>query len=314
MFSYNNYLTLPVLACLAFALDYCLGEPKRYHPLVGFGWLATQLERQLNPQHRQAMPQQRLLGFLGLALLILPFLLLAGWLCQMQTIGLITNTVLLYFALGHKSLHEHALAVSQALNANDAETAKTAVSYMVSRDASEIEPVSATMESVLENGNDSVFGALFWFFIAGGVGALAFRLINTMDAMWGYKTARFNYFGWAAARIDDVLNYLPARLTALTYAALGKTRMALRCWKQQAPLWDSPNAGPVMAAGAGSLNVTLGGAARYHGTWHKRPTLGAGEPPVANDIQRALKLVQHGALSWLTIMVFISIVVGILNA
>lgn len=314
MFSYNNYLTLPVLACLAFALDTYLGEPKRYHPLVGFGWLTTQLERKLNPKHRHALAQQRILGFLGLMLLISPFAWLANWLCQVQPLSLIINPILLYFALGHKSLHEHALAVQRALNANDATTAKTAASYMVSRDASEIDPTSATIESVLENGNDSVFGALFWFLIAGGTGALIFRLINTMDAMWGYKTTRFYYFGWAAARIDDVLNYIPARLTALTYAALGKTRVALHCWKQQAPLWDSPNAGPVMAAGAGSLNVKLGGAARYHGKWHERPTLGAGEPPVANDITRALSLVRHGAYGWLAIAIFITGSIGILNA
>jgi len=100
---------------------------------------------------------------------------------------------------------------------------------MVSRDSAAIEAVPATVESVLENGNDGVFGALFWFFIAGGAGALAFRLANTMDAMWGYKTPRYYYFGWAAARLDDVLDYIPARLTAIIYALLGHTRLALQC-------------------------------------------------------------------------------------
>jgi len=314
MFSYNYYLTLPVLACLAFVLDYSLGEPKRFHPLEGFGWLATQLENILNPDHRQTKMQQRLIGLIALVILIAPFTLLAYALCQIPTISFITNTVLLYFAIGQKSLHQHAIAVSDALHANNEAEANTAASHMVSRDPSAIEPISSTIESVLENGNDSVFGAMFWFLIAGGAGALTFRLINTMDAMWGYKTTRFYYFGWAAARLDDVMNYIPARLTALTYALLGKTRVALKCWQQQAPQWDSPNAGPVMASGAGSLQIQLGGAARYHGEWHERPILGEGNPPVIHDIARALALVRHGSYGWLAIALFISIVSRFIDA
>jgi adenosylcobinamide-phosphate synthase len=307
MFSYPNYLILPLLACIAVALDYIFGEPKRYHPLVGFGYLATKLEKRLNPLNCQALPRQYFSGLLGLTVLIAPFIALAYCLCHLPYLSYVANCALLYFALGHKSLHEHARAVSNALNNHDKETAILATSYMVSRDSSAIEPVPATLESVLENGNDGVFGAIFWFLIAGGVGALAFRLINTMDAMWGYKNQHYYYFGWAAARLDDVINYIPARLTALTYALLGNTKTAIHCWKTQAPLWDSPNAGPVMAAGAGAMNVKLGGAARYHGEWHTRPILGAGSPPEISDIERALRLVRHGVYLWLVI----GLVVGI---
>jgi adenosylcobinamide-phosphate synthase len=134
-----------------------------------------------------------------------------------------------------------------------------------------------------------------------------------MDAMWGYKTPRFYYFGWAAARLDDVLDYVPARLTALTYATLGNTKLALNCWKTQAPLWDSPNAGPVMAAGAGALHVQLGGAARYQGEWHERPILGAGDLPIAGDIERALKLVRHGVYLWLLVMLVLTILIRLVD-
>lgn len=295
-------------------LDFILGEPKRFHPLVGFGWLANRIESKLNCKNRQELSSQRLLGLVGLILLIAPFILLAFELSKTPMIGFIIDALLLYFAIGHKSLHDHARAVSHALFNQDITAAKVAASYMVSRDSAAVEPIPATIESVLENGNDGVFGALFWFFVAGGTGALAFRLINTMDAMWGYKTARYYYFGWAAARLDDLISYIPARLTALTYALLGRTRIALHCWKQQAPLWDSPNAGPVMASGAGAMHVKLGGAACYQGEWHERPTLGAGEPPIASDIERALKFVRHGVYSWLIIALVTAAIIGCCHA
>lgn len=134
--------------------------------------------------------------------------------------------------------------------------------------------------------------------LGGAPGAVFYRLANTLDAMWGYRNTRYRHFGWAAARLDDCLNYVPARLTALTYALLGDRRLALACWRSQAPAWDSPNAGPVMAAGAGALNLTLGGPARYRGEWHERPPLGGGAAPGAGDIERALALVRRGVLLW----------------
>ncbi|MDI1298655.1 adenosylcobinamide-phosphate synthase CbiB [Methylotenera sp.] len=308
-------IAMPLVAIAAVVLDFIFGEPRRYHPLVGFGFLASKLEASLNAPMKQNLATQRFVGTLALAFLLVPFTLLAYWLCQYSASGhavssFIANTLLLYFAIGHKSLHQHARAVSAALNQGDEDLAKTAASYMVSRDSSAIEPIPATIESVLENGNDGIFGALFWFFIAGGAGALLFRLANTMDAMWGYKTPRFFYFGWAAARFDDLLNYIPARLTAITYALLGNTKLALVCWKTQAPTWDSPNAGPVMSTGSGALNVKLGGAARYFGEWHERPVLGAGNPPALNDIERALALIRHGVIMWLVIFLIITLMIA----
>ncbi len=118
------------------------------------------------------------------------------------------------------------------------------MSLIVSRDPASLDITRAATESVLENGNDAVFGALFWFVVAGAPGVVVYRLANTLDAMWSYRNERYVDFGFAAARLDDLLNYVPARLTALTYAILGHTRSAWRCWRAQAHDWDSPNAGP----------------------------------------------------------------------
>jgi len=210
----------------------------------------------------------------------------------------------LYATIGLRSLGEHALPVAKAIQNDDLDAARTAVGRMVSRDTASLnaqQVAAAATESVLENGNDAVFGALFWFAVLGAPGAVLYRLANTLDAMWGYRTPRYDRFGWAAARIDDVLNFLPARLTAFTYALCGHFESAVRCWYAQAPQWDSPNAGPVMAAGAGALRVKLGGAAPYHGVWEARPELGVGDPPSADAIDRAWRLLQRGVVIWLAV-------------
>jgi len=303
-------LSLPLIATLAtagVAVDRWLGEPRSAHPLVAFGKLAVRIEAWLNTGRRG-----RLAGLLAWALAVLPPVLLAAWLIALLPFALACalHIALLWFALGARSLDDHIAPIAHALAQRDLAEARKLTARIVSRDTAHADEAAlsrAAVESALENGNDAIFGALFWFAVAGGPGALAFRLANTLDAMWGYRTPRYLRFGWAAARIDDVFNWIPARLTAASYALLGDTRTAWRCWREQAPRWDSPNAGPVMAAGAGSLNVLLGGAAVYHGAIEQRPTLGAGHAATAAHVSAALQLVQRTVTLWLAVLIVLAL-------
>ncbi|MBS1230674.1 MAG: cobalamin biosynthesis protein CobD [Proteobacteria bacterium] len=307
MFYVPDALRLPLAAVTGVFLDRLLGETRRFHPLVGFGALADFVEKRLNCGSA-FQDTRRARGVLAWALIVLPWVALALWGRRHDLTGWLIDVLLLYLALGGRSLAEHAQRVADDLAAGDLAAAREHVGWIVSRDTRELDETGvakACVETVLENGNDAVFGALFWFMLLGGPGALLFRLANTLDAMWGYKTERFLCFGWAAARIDDALNYLPARLTALSYALFGRTRSALACWRAQAPQWESPNAGPVMSSGAASLGLALGGAAIYHGEVEARPTLGAGRAARGEDIARALTLVRRSIALWLAVYLVI---------
>lgn len=294
-------MSIALTALAAVGLDAWLGEPRRWHPLVGFGQWATRIEQRLNGEGRG----WRSHGVTGWCMAVLPPVLLV-WLLSLTSLGWLLDILALYCAIGLRSLGQHALPVAQALRLGDLDEARRRVGYLVSRRTDDLDAYGvarAGTESVLENGSDAVFAALFWGCLLGAPGVVLYRLSNTLDAMWGYRNERFERFGWATARIDDLLNYIPARLVALTYALLGQTRTALRCWRRQAPQWDSPNAGPVMAAGAGALGVSLGGAAVYHGVEEQRPQLGEGAPARARDIERALNLVYGGVALWLLILI-----------
>jgi len=292
---------------LAVLLDHWLGEPQKYHPLVFFGNLANYAEKKLN-QQKQTILLQKLLGLIALLLMVLPITLFIYSITQYPLISSILSPVILYFCIAANSLKQHALLVFQALDNSDIKLAKKGVAMIVSRQTekmTESDIRKATIESVLENGADAVFAPIFWFIIAGPTGAILYRLSNTLDAMWGYKNQRFLYFGWAAARFDDCLNWIPARLTALSYACLGHTKIAISCWKRQANLLDSPNAGPVMTAGAGTLDLKLGGPAWYHGKLKNKVYFGTDKLPTNNDIIRANSLITATLILWIVLIIIL---------
>lgn len=285
-----------IMVC-ALALDYLFGEVRRFHPLVGFGAIASWFESKLNvkPGSKSAIRSVVNGAFSWMVLCLVLPLVLAGVLYGLSSAWVFSvSLIIVYFCIAPKSLAQHAYAVEKSLAANDIVKARSEVGKIVSRDCTELDSsqvATASVESVLENGSDAVIAAFFWFLLLGAPGILLYRLANTLDAMWGYRVERFNDFGFAAAKIDDLLNWIPARLCAFLYATAGDFLKAMRCWHGQAKKWSSPNAGPVMASGAGALNLKIGGIATYHEQEELRPTLGIGKSPNADDIRRSVNLV-----------------------
>lgn len=287
----------------ALLLDRLLGEPRSRHPLVAFGRAAEAVELRLNGPPGLPVRHLKEHGLVAWILLLAPPVALAALLAGLPIVGPAVGVLILYLTVGGRSLSEHALAVADALGQGDMATARARVGGLVSRDVEALDEegtARAGIESVLENGCDAVFGALFWFAVLGAPGAVLYRLANTLDAMWGYRTHRFSAFGWGAARLDDLLNWIPARLTALTYVVMAGRGGSASAWRamQNRPAWKSPNAGWVMAAGAGALKLTLGGPAPYHGAMREAPRLGDGRPPRGGDLARAVGLVERGMLLW----------------
>ncbi|HVW46813.1 MAG TPA: cobalamin biosynthesis protein [Solirubrobacterales bacterium] len=278
-----------------FAADALLGDPPRLHPVAGFGRVASAAER-------LGYAPSRARGALYAATLVLGaalFAELATRACERTRLGrggaLALST---WTALGGRSLARAARRLGRSLDAGDLDRARQALPALCGRDASELDCADlsrAAVESVAENTADAVVGALFWAALAGPAGVVAYRAANTLDAMVGYRDERYASFGWAAARLDDVLSWPGARLTAALAIALaplvgGSPRPALRVALRDGPEHPSPNAGLVEAAFAGALGLRLGGPLAYGGRAEVRATLGDGRAPAAADIERAIRL------------------------
>ena len=295
-------MTLSLALFIALLLDTLLGEPKKAHPLVLFGRLASQIEKRLILPREASNINQKLRGTYALLLATIPITLTIFYITRSPMLNAYLSPLILYLCIAPKSLLQHTCAVLTPLQSGNLAQARLAIAKIVSRETQQMDAQAirkATIETTLENGADAIFAPIFWFAIAGPTGAVLYRLSNTLDAMWGYKNQRYYHFGYSAARLDDVLNWLPARLTALSYLILGRSQTAWYCWQKQSPACDSPNAGVVMSAGAGSLDIQLGGTAVYHGQVKRKPILGTERPPRNRDIQRANLLVQLSIVLWL---------------
>jgi adenosylcobinamide-phosphate synthase len=268
---------------LGFAADRIVGDPQRWHPVAGFGRAAGALEQVL-------YAEQRSHGVVHVAALVGA----ATYAGRRLGDGTVPTAVATWAVLGGRSLDREAAAVQALLDRGDLTAARERLTHLVGRDTSaldEAEVARAVIESVAENTSDAVVAPLVWGALLGPAGLLGYRAANTLDAMVGHRSARYQRFGWAAARLDDALNLPGARLTAVLTTVLGPDRAgAWRAWRRDAAGHPSPNAGPVEAAFAGALGIQLGGTNTYGDRVEDRVRLGDGPPPTAHDVPRARRL------------------------
>jgi adenosylcobinamide-phosphate synthase len=273
-----------------YAADLLFGDPRRGHPVAGFGRLALALER-------RAYAPTRLRGTLFAGALVagaaLAGELLARVAGRRAALVLVTWT-----ALGGRSLAREARALAAHVRRGDLPAARAALPALCGRDPAGLggpQLCRAAVESVAENTGDAVVGALLWGALLGPGGAAAYRAANTLDAMVGHRSARYAEFGWAAARLDDALSWPGARGAALLAAlcaplAGGRPGAAWRTLRRDGAAHPSPNAGRVEAAFAGALGLRLGGPLVYGGRSELRPALGDGRAPDVADVERAVRL------------------------
>lgn len=289
----------PLAAAVGVLADLALGEPPLHpHPVAAFGALMAAVERPLYRDTRVAGTAHAASGLLaGVA---------AG-----AVLG--STTVATYLAVAGRALGRAALDVEDALSRGDLSGARRLLPGLVGRDPEgldEDEIARAVVESVAENSVDALVAPALWGALAGAPGALAYRAANTMDATVGHRSPRYLRYGWASARLDDVANLLPARVTAVLVAAVrpSSARAVLRAVRHDAPAHPSPNSGVAEAAFAAALGLRLGGTNRYGDQVESRPPLGSGRPPSASDIARSVRLSRDVALALVTALTFGGIV------
>lgn len=314
---------------LALLLDRFIGDPdwlwrRLPHPIVLFGKTIGWGEKRFNQSTQSPNELKKRGALLILALVVATFLIgsLIDWMLpQLGHIGAVLEVVFVAVFLAQKSLADHVIAVADGLRHDGVAGGRKAVSMIVGRDPQQLDEAGisrAAIESLAENASDGVVAPAFWFLLLGIPGLLAYKLINTADSMIGHRSERYLYFGWFAARLDDAVNWIPARLTAVFYAMasglsdhLPSMRQVWDLTRRDAMLHRSPNAGWPETACAAALNLSLGGPRQYGAEFVNAPMLHAEGRRDANlqDIDRAL-LLYWKAMAVMTALIIAAALLG----
>jgi adenosylcobinamide-phosphate synthase len=297
---------------LGVLVDAVVGDPRRGHPVAAFGRWAGALERR-----GYARSRARGVGYAAFAVAgpVLIGLAAERATARRPAARVIVTALATWASLGGTSLAREGMQMAAALEGSDLPAARQRLTHLCARDPAELSAADlarATVESMAENTSDAVVAPLFWAALAGPAGVLGYRAINTLDAMVGYRSPRYLEFGWASARLDDLVNLAPARLTGLLTVACaplvgGSSEAAWRVLRRDGGRHPSPNAGHCEASAAGALGVQLGGTNVYAGRSESRPLVGApGRAPGTADIRRAARLGRYVGLAGAAVAIAIS--------
>ena len=301
-----------------FLLDLLLGDPEALtpiHPVVLMGRCISALETRLRARFPRTPEGERRAGLLLAAILPLGTLLLCGGLLALldrlwAPLGFVLRLLWCWQALAIKDLKDESMKVCRALEQEGLAAARTAVSRIVGRDTARLDEAGvarAAVETVAENFADGVIAPLFYMMLGGAPLALTCKAVNTMDSMLGYKNERYLHFGRAAAKLDDAVNFLPARLAALLLIGvsflLGEDgKNAWRIWRRDRRKHPSPNSAQCESAMAGALGLRLLGPAWYFGEYQDKAWIGEEKKPIdAGDIRRACRLLYAGSIAGLLV-------------
>ncbi len=306
----------------AMVLDALVGWPSGLfarigHPVTWLGRLIAALDRQWNRE--VDTPRLRRAAGIAAALLVIALAVECAWIIQRMIpaglIGVQVVGILAWPFVAFRSLYDHVAAVRDPLRAGDVDSARKAVAMIVGRDPSKLDEAGiarAAIESLAENASDGIVAPIFWGVLFGLPGIVGYKAINTLDSMIGHRSERHRFFGWAAARIDDVANFVPARLTGLLFAASAahaRRQTAMSCMWRDARQHRSINAGWPEAAMGGALGVRMCGPRFYDGELADEPWLNAAAgDPAATDVTKALELYVTAMFALTLFLVLLAVV------
>lgn len=302
----------PYILISAVLLDLLIGDPRWFpHPVAYIGKLITALEKAL----RRLLRSEKIGGVLLLVMTVgitcgVAEAFLKGAYAVSTYLGFVVAALLSWSCLAARSLHLESRLVAAALVRGDLAEARKYLSYIVGRDTAELDEPEiwrATVETVAENTSDGVIAPLFYLILGGPVLAIAYKAVNTLDSMVGYRNERYFRFGWASARFDDLTNFIPARLTGLLMVAAASLAglsgcSAWRIMRRDGRNHSSPNSGIPEAAAAGALGVRLGGTNVYSGIPVAKPTIGDASQPLSFSAWRGSVRLMYGAEALLVIL------------
>jgi adenosylcobinamide-phosphate synthase len=311
-------------AALAVIVERYIGYPKAIldaigHPVIWMGRLISLLDRSIN-RPAASLPEGRLRGVIALTILMaaafIPGWIIASLLAQSR-VGWIVEALLATSLIAQKSMRDHVLDVRKALNRSLPEARKS-VSKIVGRDPSHLDESGvskAALESLAENASDGIVAPVIWYALLGLPGLAVYKAINTADSMIGHKSEKYLHFGWAAARLDDLVNIPASRLTGLLFAVasrpldLQESKRLIAIMRRDAPKHGSPNAGWPEAAMAAALGLRFGGPRSYAGERVDLPWMGEGRTTMnRDDIKRGLKLFSRAMWLLLALLLVFAII------